>query len=284
MVVFYLLGTPLTLHHACFDSSYWENRESCAVNCLEAWPWQQLWSLPVLILYYSLPNPFVSQKIAGCKQVPYFVLGDFFFHFYVFIWLCCVLVMACGVDYPTSCEVLVLRTQDQTCIPCNGRWIFNHWTTREVPLILFLNVSFLLCKRVLVIVHLSIQLLGGFSEIIPIMDVWCHQYHLSGGSGVSKVHVHRFKLASPRCLPLKNWAVWLMKRALAPWEHLGEMLLGTRFKCPQKHTRERITYYFQKRCSLFPSWEAEIGPTSTCKSFAICPSPIFYDGKEPLII
>ena len=238
--------------------------------------------------YFTIPFPTLLflKRLQDVSKFLILFLGIFFFHFYVFKWLCCVLVMACGVDYPTSCEVLVLKTQDQTCIPCNGRWIFNHWTTREIPLILFLNVSFLLCKRVLVIVHLSIQLLGGFSEIIPIMDVWCHQYHLSGGSGISKVHVHRFKLASPRCLPLnlKNWAVWLVKRALAPWEHLGEMLLGTRFKCPQKHTRERITYYFQKRCSLLPSWEAEIGPTGTCKSFAICPSPIFYDGKEPLFI
>ena len=25
------------------------------------------------------------------------------------------------------------QTRDWTCIPCNGRWILNHWTTREVP-------------------------------------------------------------------------------------------------------------------------------------------------------
>ena len=24
-------------------------------------------------------------------------------------------------------------TRDQTNVPCTGRWIFNHWTTREVP-------------------------------------------------------------------------------------------------------------------------------------------------------
>ena len=22
-------------------------------------------------------------------------------------------------------------TRDQTCVPCIGRWILNHWTTRE---------------------------------------------------------------------------------------------------------------------------------------------------------
>ena len=25
------------------------------------------------------------------------------------------------------------QTRDGTCIPCIGRWILNHWTTREVP-------------------------------------------------------------------------------------------------------------------------------------------------------
>ena len=24
-------------------------------------------------------------------------------------------------------------TRDQTCVPCVGRWILNHWTTKEVP-------------------------------------------------------------------------------------------------------------------------------------------------------
>ena len=30
-------------------------------------------------------------------------------------------------------------TRDQTCIPCIGRQILNHWTTREVPFITFLD-------------------------------------------------------------------------------------------------------------------------------------------------
>ena len=25
------------------------------------------------------------------------------------------------------------RTRDQTCVPCIGRWVLNHWTTEEVP-------------------------------------------------------------------------------------------------------------------------------------------------------
>ena len=29
------------------------------------------------------------------------------------------------------------RTRDWTCVPCIGRWILNHCTTREVPIIVF---------------------------------------------------------------------------------------------------------------------------------------------------
>ena len=25
------------------------------------------------------------------------------------------------------------RSRDQTCFPCTGRWILNHWTTRKAP-------------------------------------------------------------------------------------------------------------------------------------------------------
>ena len=32
-------------------------------------------------------------------------------------------------------------TRAQTCILCSGRWILNHWTTREVPEITFSSVQ-----------------------------------------------------------------------------------------------------------------------------------------------
>ena len=32
-------------------------------------------------------------------------------------------------------------TRDQTQVPCIGRWILNHWTTREVPRMGFLKES-----------------------------------------------------------------------------------------------------------------------------------------------
>ena len=34
---------------------------------------------------------------------------------------------------------LSFLTRDRTCIPCIGRWILYHWTTREVPAFLLLN-------------------------------------------------------------------------------------------------------------------------------------------------
>ena len=34
------------------------------------------------------------------------------------------------------------QTRDQTCVPCLGRHILNHYTTREVPSIRFLKCLF----------------------------------------------------------------------------------------------------------------------------------------------
>ena len=31
------------------------------------------------------------------------------------------------------------QRKDQTCVPCIGRWILNHWNSREVPITVFLN-------------------------------------------------------------------------------------------------------------------------------------------------
>ena len=36
------------------------------------------------------------------------------------------------------------RTRDRTCVPCIARWIFNHWTTREVPGLFFAFLLFIL--------------------------------------------------------------------------------------------------------------------------------------------
>ena len=33
------------------------------------------------------------------------------------------------------------QSRDQTCVPCIGRWILNHWTTRETPSLVFCSSS-----------------------------------------------------------------------------------------------------------------------------------------------
>ena len=63
------------------------------------------------------------------------ILKQFFFFL---IWLRWVLVVACRIF---SCGMQTLSysmwdvsslTRDTTRVPCIGRWILNHWTTREV--------------------------------------------------------------------------------------------------------------------------------------------------------
>ena len=50
------------------------------------------------------------------------------------------IVVVCGLSsygvraqLPRSMWDLSSPTRDQTCVPCIGRWILNHRTTREVP-------------------------------------------------------------------------------------------------------------------------------------------------------
>ena len=33
------------------------------------------------------------------------------------------------------------QTMDRTCVPCIGRQILNHWTTREAPLLCFIQYN-----------------------------------------------------------------------------------------------------------------------------------------------
>ena len=81
-------------------------------------------------------------------------------HLLVCFWLSQVVVVACRISIdtrrfmgsranefsswgtqaylPCSMWDLSSLTRDQTCISSIGRWILNHWTTREVPVHLFL--------------------------------------------------------------------------------------------------------------------------------------------------
>ena len=46
------------------------------------------------------------------------------------------------LSFPTALESS--QTRDQNGVPCIGRWILNHWTTREVlELMIFAGVGLL---------------------------------------------------------------------------------------------------------------------------------------------
>ena len=38
---------------------------------------------------------------------------------------------------PSACRNLSSWTSDGAHVPCIGRWILHHWTTREVPVLAF---------------------------------------------------------------------------------------------------------------------------------------------------
>ena len=54
------------------------------------------------------------------------------------LWCIGSVVAALKFSCPRSLWELSSPTRDQTCIPCVGRQIPNHWTTREVPEIIIL--------------------------------------------------------------------------------------------------------------------------------------------------
>ena len=51
---------------------------------------------------------------------------------------------SCGVlaQLPHSMCDLSSPTRDRTRVPCIGRWILNHWTTREIPQLPFMLMSY----------------------------------------------------------------------------------------------------------------------------------------------
>ena len=48
------------------------------------------------------------------------------------------LVEVCGLSLSHGLWDLSSLTRDQTCVPCIGRQILNHWTSRDVPQLLLL--------------------------------------------------------------------------------------------------------------------------------------------------
>ena len=54
---------------------------------------------------------------------------NFLKNLFTYFWPHCVSGLSC----PVACRNLSSLTRGWTHIPCIGRWILNHWTTREVP-------------------------------------------------------------------------------------------------------------------------------------------------------
>ena len=42
-------------------------------------------------------------------------------------------LVAHGLSCSEACRILSSQTRDRAHVPSFGRWILNHWTTREVP-------------------------------------------------------------------------------------------------------------------------------------------------------
>lgn len=54
-------------------------------------------------------------------------------------------IMARGFSCPSGVWDLSSQTRHPTCVPCIARWILSPWTTREVPLSVFVTRSLVNC-------------------------------------------------------------------------------------------------------------------------------------------
>ena len=108
-----------------------------------------------------LSTPDKDLCLTGASRVYFFqiiVLFLLFFflrflnvdHFKSFYFICyniasvfCCLFDLVLVSWPQGMWDLSSQTRGRTCTPCLGRQCLNHWTTREVPICLFLVLA---CK------------------------------------------------------------------------------------------------------------------------------------------
>ena len=124
---------------------------------LDSWGWE------VYLVHDSAPSFHTRQGPMSnrCFQSVLFshhrFVPSFFFlrflnvdHFKSFYWICyniasvfCCLFDLVLVSWPQGMWDLSSQTRGRTCTPCLGRQCLNHWTTREVPICLFLVLA---CK------------------------------------------------------------------------------------------------------------------------------------------
>ena len=98
------------------------------------------------ISYFSLVPQFGKSLLTWFSFLGFFFFKTFFFfmrtifkvsvEFVTILFLIKILFF-----WPWSMWDLTVLARDQTCVPCIGGWIFNHWNTRKVPRIICLKVS-----------------------------------------------------------------------------------------------------------------------------------------------
>ena len=80
--------------------------------CGERWTGVVVWGFLIAVAYLIVEH---GSRVCGLQQ------------------LCCMGLAA--LQY-----VEFSQTRDRTCVPCTGRRILNHWTTREVLIVIFLFI------------------------------------------------------------------------------------------------------------------------------------------------
>ena len=139
-----------------------------------------LFSLPMQILFPDLKfcvSSFSCFKIFFICLFIFDCIGYQLWHVGSFVAVCRLLSSGMQAQLPHSTWDLSSWTRDRTCIPCVGRWILNHWITREGPLICkdFSN-SIIFSLNVLMSVDLP---LVGSLELMRILPLILLFYSLS---------------------------------------------------------------------------------------------------------
>ena len=80
----------------------------------------------------------LSNGLKGRGLLAYFPF-HFIVYLFVYFWLCRVLVAA-HVIFLYIIRDLSSLTRDPTCDPCVERWIVNHQTTTEVPIVILISI------------------------------------------------------------------------------------------------------------------------------------------------
>ena len=131
--------------------------------------------------FYFAPGICTSKSSSPISFLPSslsrLVTPHLFFVFTTVSALLQMLYMKCGpsshgaqAQLPHGMWALHIWIRDQTRVPCIRSWILNHWTTRGVPISLFLILSLRVLRLKLPI--LNLRCFWNFTVIYS----WCHRW------------------------------------------------------------------------------------------------------------